>query len=442
MTPTRILLVGQGAREHALVWKLAREPGVNRVVVAPGSAAISDEPRVRTVPGADVLDIDGLTALAREEAVELAVIGPEAPLALGVADALRDAGVPVFGPGVAAARIETSKAFCHEVATAAGVRMARAAVFDEFAPAVAFARELMAEPGSIGVVVKADGLAGGKGVTVCDDVEQAEDALGSLLAELGSRVVVEERLTGPEASLIAICDGRDAVALSPARDHKRLRDGDAGPNTGGMGAYSPLPDLPDDGVGALLDAIHRPILADLARRGTPFRGALYAGLMLTADGPAVLECNARFGDPETQVQISRLGVAIGPLLLAAARGELTAALRPLGIGSGVLPTTREATVGIVLATDGYPAAPRPGDVIEGLDHAKTQGALVFHGATERDPEGRFRTAGGRVLTVVGRGIDLEAARGVAERAADAVGWPGLQRRHDIAAGATAIGAGR
>ncbi|HEY7735354.1 MAG TPA: phosphoribosylamine--glycine ligase [Candidatus Limnocylindrales bacterium] len=442
MTPTRILLVGQGAREHALVWKLAREPGVNRVVVAPGSAAISDEPRVRTVPNADVLDIDGLTALAREEAVELAVIGPEAPLALGVADALRDAGVPVFGPGVAAARIETSKSFCHEVAGAAGVRMATADVFDEFAPALAFARELLSKAGSTGVVVKADGLAGGKGVTVCGDAEQAADALGTLFAELGSRVVVEERLVGREASLIAIADGHDAVAFSPARDHKRLRDGDAGPNTGGMGAYSPLPDLPDEAVPALLDAIHRPILAELARRGIPFRGALYAGLMLTSSGPALLECNARFGDPEAQVQVSRLGVALGPLLLAAARGELAAAIRPLGIDSGVLPTTREATVGIVLATDGYPADPHPGDVIQGLDRARTHGALVFHGASERDPDGRFRTAGGRVLTVVGRGSDLDAARGVAERAADSIGWPGLQRRHDIAAGATAIGVSR
>jgi len=440
VTPTRILLVGAGAREHALVWKLAREPGVNRIVVAPGSAAISDEPRVRTVPGAEIGDIDGLLGVAREEAVELAVIGPEAPLALGVADALREVGVPVFGPSAAAARIETSKAFCHEVAEAAGVRMARAAVFDELAPATAFAHGLASAPRSRGVVVKADGLAGGKGVTVCDSVADADEALGELFAELGSRVVVEERLEGREASLIALADGRVAVALPPARDHKRLLDGDRGPNTGGMGAYSPLPDLPDEKVPSLLDRIHRPLLAELARRGAPFRGALYAGLMLTPDGPALLECNARFGDPEAQVLVPRLGVALGPLLLAAARGELADAVRPLGLAMPILPTTGEATVGVVLAADGYPGEPRRVDPIDGLDRAGTDGALVFHGATQRDPDGVFLTAGGRILTVVGRGPDLPAARGVAERAADSIAWPGLQRRHDIAADVATLGA--
>jgi phosphoribosylamine--glycine ligase len=432
VTPTRVLVVGGGAREHALVWKLAREPGVNRIVVAPGSAAISDEPRVRTVPGADVLDIEGLLGLAREEAVELAVIGPEAPLALGVADALRTQGVPVFGPSVAAARIETSKAFCHEIAEAAGVRMARSDVFDEFAPALAFARELAAEPGSTGVVVKADGLAGGKGVTVCETDAEAADSLGLLLAELGSRVVVEERLAGREASIIALADGRDVAVLPAARDHKRLLDDDRGPNTGGMGAYSPLPDLPESVVPELVDAIHRPILAELARRGTPFQGALYAGLILTADGPALLECNARFGDPEAQVLVPRLAVALGPLLLAAARGELAAAVRPLGLTGPSLPTVREATVGIVLAADGYPGEVTRDDPIEGLDQARENGAIVFHGGTQRDPDGVFRTDGGRIVTVVGRGSDLAAARRVAEQAADAIEWPGLQRRHDIA----------
>jgi phosphoribosylamine--glycine ligase len=439
VTPTRILVVGGGAREHALVWTLAREPGVNRIVVAPGSAAISDEPRVRTAPGAEVGESDALVALAREEAVELAVIGPEAPLALGVADALEDAGVPVFGPTVAAARIETSKAYCHEIADAAGVRMARASVFDEFAPALAFARELLAAPGSLGVVVKADGLAAGKGVTVCDTEAEAEDALGIQFAELGLRVVVEERLSGQEASVIAITDGRDTIALSPARDHKRLKDGDRGPNTGGMGAYSPVPDLPDEIVGEILDAFHRPILGELARRGTPYRGALYAGLILTPSGPALLECNARFGDPEAQVLLPRLGVALGPLLLAAARGALRDATRPLGVAD-VLPTTREAAVGIVLAAEGYPGTTRRGDPIEGLEIARAQGALVFHAATERDPDNVFRTAGGRILTVVGRGSDLQNARAVAERAADAIGWPGLQRRYDVAADRAVTGA--
>ncbi len=438
MTPTRILVVGGAGREHALVWKLAREPGVNRIVVAPGSAAISDEPRVETVPGIEIGDTDAILALAREEAVELVVIGPEAPLALGLADVLREAGLPVFGPSRAAAMIETSKAFCHEIADAAGVRMARAEVFDEFAPAFSFARELIAQPGSAGVVIKADGLAGGKGVTVCDNESQAEDALGTLFAELGIRGLVEERLVGPEASVMAISDGRHAVGLPAARDHKRLRDGDQGPNTGGMGAFSPVPDLPDDAVPGILDRFQRPVLEELARRGTPFQGALYAGLILTRDGPALLEFNARFGDPETQVQLPRVGVALGPLLLAAARGSLGDAVRPLQIGGGTLPTTNQAVVGISLAAAGYPATARRGDAIAGLDDAKSSGSLVFHAGTERDPEdGTFRTAGGRILTVVGRGHDLGAARAAAEAAADAISWPGMQRRHDIAADAAA-----
>ena len=328
LMPTRVLIVGGGGREHALAWKLGAEPGVNEVIVAPGSEAIAREPRVRCV-GVDPLDPAAVVGLARQVSAELVVIGPEAPLAAGVADALREAGIVVFGPSQAAARIESSKAFCHEVADAAGVRMARAATFTSVEPALTFAREL-ASAGD-GVVVKADGLAAGKGVTVCDDVREAARALEAALTRRGARVVVEERLVGREASLIALADGRDVLALPLARDHKRLLDGDAGPNTGGMGAYSPLEDLSDDQIPALLETFHRPILAELARRGTPFRGALYAGLMLTEAGPVLLECNARFGDPETQVLLPRLAVALGPLLLAAARGELAGAARALGI---------------------------------------------------------------------------------------------------------------
>jgi phosphoribosylamine--glycine ligase len=248
----------------------------------------------------------------------------------------------------------------------------------------------------------------------------------------GARVVVEERLVGREASLIALVDGRDALALPLARDHKRLHDGDAGPNTGGMGAYSPLEDLSDDEVPALLETFHRPILAELARRGTPFRGALYAGLMLTETGPVLLECNARFGDPETQVLLPRLAVALGPLLLAAARGELAAAARALGLADVRLPAFPGATVGIVLATAGYPDAPRPGGVISGLGVGTDDDAVVvLHAGTAVGPDGRLITAGGRVLAVVGRGPDLEAARARAERTADTIGFDGIQRRHDI-----------
>ena len=436
ITPTRILIVGGGGREHALAWKLSAEPGVNEVIVAPGSDAIADEPRVRRVAGVDALDAATVVAVARREAVELVVIGPEGPLAVGVTDALIEAGFAVFGPTAAAARIEASKAYCHEIAAAAGVRMAKAAAFTDAAAAVAYATGLAAA--GAGVVVKADGLAAGKGVTVCDTAVAAERAITSLAAAHAAEhaadrpwVVIEERLRGPEASLIALCDGRDAVALPLARDHKRLRDGDEGPITGGMGAYSPLPDLADDAVLGLLATIHRPILAELARRGTPFRGALYAGLMLTADGPVLLECNARFGDPETQAIMPRLAVALGPLLLAAARGDLRSALTSQLLRDGYLPTLPGATVALVLAAAGYPEQPQSGDAIEGLDAAVATGALVFHTGSRRDADGTVRTAGGRVLSVVGRGLDLESARLAAVAAADRIQATGLQRRGDI-----------
>jgi phosphoribosylamine--glycine ligase len=442
--PTRVLVVGAGGREHALAWKLGGEPGVNEIIVAPGSDAIAAEPRVRRERAVDPLDGDGLVALARREAVELAVIGPEAPLAAGVADALIAAGVPTFGPVAAAARIESSKAFCREVAEAAGVRMARGRAFEDAGSARAYARELATTGG---VVVKADGLAAGKGVWVCADAREAGDALERLFGvrETGVRVVVEERLEGREASLIAVCDGRRALALPLARDHKRLHDGDRGPNTGGMGAYSPLPDLPDDRIPGLLETIHRPILAELARRGAPFIGALYAGLILTADGPVLLECNARFGDPEAQVLLPRLSVALGPLLLAAARGDLGRAAGLLGLPDERLPSSPQAAVGLVLAAAGYPEAPRRGDEIDGLDGA-TGDALVFHAGTRRAEDGAWRTDGGRILTVVGRGPDLTAARAAAEARAAQITWAGLQRRTDIAlelpTDAVAVGSAR
>jgi phosphoribosylamine--glycine ligase len=445
--PTRVLVVGGGGREHALAWKLAAEPGVNEVVVAPGSEAMAREDRVTVRPGVDPLDPATVVAVARQVAAELVVVGPEAPLAAGVADALRAAGFAVFGPDRAAARIEASKAFCHEVAASAGVRMARARAFSDPDAAIAFAREL-ASAGN-GVVVKADGLAAGKGVTVCDGAAGAEAAIRALASVGGARagarrpdaasddapfVVVEERLQGPEASLIALCDGRNAVALPFARDHKRLLDGDLGPNTGGMGAYSPLSDLPDEAADRLLEAFHRPILRELARRGTPFVGALYAGLILTADGPVLLECNARFGDPETQVLMPRLATALGPLLLAAARGDLTAAAARLQLTESRLPAFPGAVVGIVLAADGYPDAPRRGDPIDGLEDAEAD-ALVFHAGTSTDPDGTVRTNGGRVLAVVARGADLGEAAARANEAAERIHFVGAQRRRDIGHGA-------
>jgi phosphoribosylamine--glycine ligase len=454
--PTRTLIVGSGAREHALAWKLAGEPGMNEVFVAPGSDAIAAESRVRCLRNVDPLAPASVVAAAQSVAAELVVIGPEAPLAAGVADALQDAGIRVFGPTRAAARIESSKAFCHDVAEAAGVRMARARTFgegDEDA-ARAWIAELTGGTGggerARGVVLKQDGLAAGKGVTVYDDATLAMEHVPQWLAGRGPgpALVVEERLEGPEASVIAICDGRDAVALPASRDHKRLCDGDAGPNTGGMGAYSPLPDVSQALLAEILDTVHRPILAELARRGTPFVGFLYAGLMLTADGPRLLECNARLGDPEAQVILPRLAVALGPLLSAASRGDVRSAP---GGATGALPTFPGAAVGIVLASKGYPGTPKVGLPIAGLDAAEEVGTLVFHaGTVARQGAPGFGTNGGRVLTVVGRGPVLARARVVAEAGASRISWDGMQRRHDIAAtippspaaAASPVGAGR
>jgi phosphoribosylamine--glycine ligase len=437
MTPRRILLVGAGGREHALAIRLAGEPGVTFVLALPGSDAIASVPGVSIAAG-DPLDPAAVVAAALGARVDLAVIGPEAPLAAGVADALVAAGIPTFGPSAAAARIESSKAFCHEVADAAGVRMAQAGAFAAKGPAVSFAAAL--DAAARGIVIKADGLAAGKGVTVCETFDEALAALDAIFGDVatgstGVRVVVEERLRGPEASVIVLADETAALALPAARDHKRLGDGDAGPNTGGMGAYSPLPDLPDADVAGIVAAFHVPLLAELARRGTPFRGALYAGLILTDDGPLLLECNARFGDPEAQVILPRCATRLVPLLLAAAEGRLAAAAAAAGITGTLLPSIPEAAVGIVLAAAGYPAAPRSGAAITGLREANARGGMVFHSGTARDPGGTWRVHGGRVLTVVGTGPDVAAARAAAEFAADAIAFEGLQRRHDIAAAA-------
>jgi phosphoribosylamine--glycine ligase len=427
---------------------------VEAVFVAPGSDAIGDEPKARCFPAVSALDPAAVVDLATRENVDLVVVGPEAALEAGVVDALSDAGVPTFGPTHAAARIEWSKAFCREVAAAAGVRMARGRDFTALEPALTFAREVAEARGSRGVVIKADGLMAGKGVTVCDDFATAEAALKALFAAVHSEpaheksaerasrkpeaqppvvVVIEERLIGVEASLIALCDDHGALALPPARDHTRLLDDDKGPNTGGMGAYSPVPDLPESLCATLIDVIHLPILAELARRGAPFRGALYAGLMLTPEGPVLIECNARFGDPEIQVLLPRLAVPLGPLLYGAAQGDLAGAAGELGIHGRILPTTGDAAVAVVLAAANYPETPRKGDVISGLDEAAGAGATVFHAGTKRDGAGNFTTNGGRVLAVVGLGSTIRAARVAAENAADHISWQGMQRRHDIAA---------
>ena len=430
--PARILVLGSGAREHALAWRLSRDPGIERVLIAPGNPGQADVAEVHPEVGPE--DAAAIRELVRAREVDLVVVGPEAPLVAGIADRLAEDGIPVFGPGAAAARLEGSKSFCREVAAAAGVEMAPGAAFDDVAAALAYA-ERLGPP----LVVKADGLAAGKGVTVCATLSEAAAALEDALerrvfGEAGARVVVERALQGPEASLIAICDATTAVALAPARDHKRIFDGDRGPNTGGMGAYSPLPDLDDAACRELVRLIHHRVLAAMAARGTPFRGALYAGLMLTAQGPRLLEFNVRFGDPEAQVILPRLGVPLAPLLQAAATDRLAAAAASLEVRENILPATPDAAVGVVLAAEGYPGPAVSGDPISGIEEARAAGALVFEAGTARRPDGTAVTKGGRVVTVVGRGADRPAAAAAAYQAAELVRFRGRQFRRDIGRG--------
>ena len=428
LVPRSILVVGGGAREHALAWRLHADPGVERILEAPGNAGHGDVAQV--FPDVDADENAALVALARQEGVDLVVVGPEAPLVSGLADRMRAAGIPTFGPCAAAAALEGSKALCRRIATRAGVPMAAGAVFDALAPALAYAASLDGP-----VAVKADGLAAGKGVTICGTLEDAETALRDVLerrvfGDAGRRVIVERVLEGREASVIAICDTTTALALPAARDHKRILAGDQGPNTGGMGAYSPVPDLDDAAVAQVVADFHVPTLAALAARGRPFRGALYAGLMLTDAGPRLLEYNVRFGDPEAQAILPRVAVPLAPLLLAAATDRLAEAAGALGIDGVLVPARPEATVAVVLAAEGYPGTPATGDAIEGIDAARAAGALVFEAGTAcRD--GRRVTAGGRVLTVVGRGRDVPDAAARAHAAADLVRFRGRQVRGDI-----------
>ena len=429
MTPRTILVVGAGAREHALAWRLGQDHEVERVIVAPGNPLMSDVADVRADTPAG--DHARLRELCRSEKVELVVIGPEAPLVAGLADVLGRAGIPCFGPSAAAARLEGSKAFCRETCRRAGVRMAQGEAFEDAKGAVSYARRL-GPP----LVVKADGLAGGKGVGICLTLEQAEAHIRAAMLDrrfgaAGSRVVVERMIEGREASVIALCDGRDCLVMPAARDHKRLLDGDQGPNTGGMGAYSALPDLDADELRHIARTVHVPVLAALAARGTPFKGALFAGLMLTADGPRLLEFNARLGDPEAQAILPRLAVPLAPLLLAATQARLREVAAKFGADDELLPERDESTVAITLASRGYPDSPRAGDRIHGIDEAREAGALVFGAGIRRRRLGGYATAGGRVLSVVGRGPDVESAAAAAGRAAEQIRFKGRHMRTDI-----------
>ena len=409
-----VIVVGGGGREHALVRALESSARRPRVLVAPGNGGTR-----HNVP-IEASDIDALAALAASEAADLVVVGPEAPLVNGLADRLRADGCAVLGPSGAAARLEGSKAFAKTIMDEAQVPTAQWGVFTEVEVAKAFVRTLPK------VVVKADGLAGGKGVVVCDTVDEADRALVDHLSGrhgLASRsVVVEERLEGEELSVIALADGSRVAVLAPSQDHKRLLEGDRGPNTGGMGAYSPTL----QGTPELMNEIEArclvPVLERMAERGTPFTGVLYAGLMLTRDGPKVLEYNVRLGDPEAQAILPRLAEDAYELLLAAARGELA---------SGPVRFSDRAAVTVVMAAEGYPGPVRSGDPIEGLAAAEAmEDVVVFHAGTRRDGD-LCRTAGGRVLSVTGLGEDLNRAADAAYRVIPTITWPGVHYRCDI-----------
>ncbi len=413
----KVLLLGSGAREHALAWKLSQSRELWKLWCAPGNAGMEQRWACKAIDPSSPAQV---CELALTLGVDLVVVGPEAPLMAGVADGLRKVGVAVFGPDAAAARIEGSKAWAKEVMQAAKVPTARCEVFTDLAKAEARALAWGR------VVVKADGLAAGKGVVVADSGEEAAEAvraLGKLPA--GATLLLEERMSGPELSLIALCDGERYVLLPPAQDHKRLRDGDAGPNTGGMGAYAPAQLL----TPALLDEVGRQVigatLLELQRRGAPFRGALFAGLMLTPDGPRVLEFNCRLGDPETQPLMMQLDEDLLPVLAACAAGKLRHTR---------LKTKPGVSVGVVLAAHGYPESPRAGDAIDGLGTAAAAGVERFLAGVKKEG-GALVTAGGRVMTVCAQGPDLAAARALAYAEAERVKFAGVQYRRDIGAAA-------
>jgi phosphoribosylamine--glycine ligase len=407
----KVLLIGGGGREHAMGWKLAQSSRVNELMSLPGNPGLAELGPI--VDGVPPTDVGAIAAMAKVRAVDLVVVGPEAPLAAGVTDALNDLGVPVFGPTRTATRLESSKAFAKKVMQRAGVETATSESFVHPDSAKSYLNEFTGP-----FVVKADGLAAGKGVLVTESRADAQSwvdhCLGGFLGEAGSSVLIEDYLEGPEVSVFAVCTGNGAVALEPARDYKRLLENDEGPNTGGMGSYSPVTDLPPDLVNQTMTDVVEPTLAQMAEEGDPFTGFLYVGLVLTETGPKVLEFNVRLGDPETQAVLPRMETDFVDVL------------------EGATPEwSHIATVNVVLAAHGYPTAPDTGSIIRGLDRVPDD-VLVFHAGT-RKRDGDLVVNGGRVLNVVGKGTSVALARERAYAGAGEISWPGLEMRTDIGA---------
>jgi phosphoribosylamine--glycine ligase len=418
----KLLIVGNGAREHALAWKLAQSPRCGEIVVAPGNAGTALAWRNAPVSATDV---PGIVALAERERADLVVVGPEEPLARGLADALSARGIACFGASRAGATIEASKRWAKELMRAARVPTARAEAFTALDAAIPALEEVRYP-----VVVKADGLAAGKGVMICATRREAETAVrdclqGGLFGAAGQTVLIEEYLMGDEASVLAFVDGETVVPLLPARDHKRVGDGDTGPNTGGMGAYAPTTLVDDPLLHQVTETILKPTAHELAARGITYRGILYAGLMLTADGPQVIEFNCRMGDPETQVVLPLMDADLLTLCEATAHGRLASVAETVRWHSG-------ACIGVVLASGGYPGKYETGLPITGLDSVDPD-ALIFHAGTQQDDLGRIVTNGGRVLTVAAVAPTIREARDRAYASAERITFPGIHYRHDIAA---------
>ena len=416
----RILVVGSGGREHALCWKIAASPLCDKLYCAPGNAGIAEEAECVAI-GAE--DVDALVEFARRESIDFVVVGPEGPLVKGLADRLEAAGIATFGPSAKAAELEGSKGFMKDLAAKYGIPSARYSRFTEAAPAKAFARQLTPP-----VVIKADGLASGKGVVICASQAEAEAEIDAMLnarkfGAASAEIVVEEFLAGEELSFFALVDGAHALPLVSAQDHKRVGDGDTGLNTGGMGAYSPAPVATKAVEAAIMERIIRPTVAGMAAEGRPFKGVLFAGVMVTKDGPKLIEFNCRFGDPETQPIMLRMTSDLVPALMAARDGTLA---------SFDLRWSDETALVVVMAAEGYPERPKTGSVIRRLDDAaKVEGVTVFHAGTRRNAGGEIEAAGGRVLGVAALGKSVAEARDRAYRAVDRIDWPGGFCRRDI-----------